>query len=141
MRKFFVTLLVVDQRPSQISTDVMSQLGTRVSGWLGDEDDIHNILTGLPGREALRGMIARLEKKEEVLCMGWGVPVPTPVRTTLYNDEFWKKLLARPMGKAVIPVIQDEPLNPEAEGENEAEMVSTPLQDESAEDIMSNLGL
>jgi len=45
------------------------------------------------------------------------------------------------MGKAVIPVIQDEPLNPEAEGENEAEMVSTPLQDESAEDIMSNLGL
>ena len=39
----------------------MSQLGTRISGWLGDDDDIHAVLSGLAGREALRGMLARLQ--------------------------------------------------------------------------------
>ncbi len=49
MRKYYVTLLVIDQRPSQIYDEVMSQLGTRVSGWLGDEDDIRAVLSGLAG--------------------------------------------------------------------------------------------
>ena len=51
MRKYYVTLLIIDQRPSQISDEVMSQLGTRISGWLGDEDDVHAVLSGLSGRE------------------------------------------------------------------------------------------
>ena len=63
MRKYYVTLLIIDQRPSQIYDEVMSQLGTRVSGWLGDEDDIHAVLSGLAGRDALRGMLARLQPK------------------------------------------------------------------------------
>jgi hypothetical protein len=40
LRKYYVTLLIVDQRPSQIHGEVMSQLSTRSSGWLGDDDDI-----------------------------------------------------------------------------------------------------
>jgi len=97
MRKYYVTLLVIDQRPSQIYDEVMSQLGTRVSGWLGDEDDIRAVLSGLAGREALRGMLARLQPKEEVLLLGWGVPMPLPVRSRRYDDKFWEELL----GKAV----------------------------------------
>jgi len=93
MRKYYVTLLVVDQRPSQIYDEVMSQLGTRISGWLGDEDDIHAVLSGLAGREALRGMLARLQPKEEVLLLGWGVPMPLPVRSRRYDDTFWDELL------------------------------------------------
>ncbi|MEW6287122.1 MAG: ATP-binding protein [Chloroflexota bacterium] len=93
LRKYYVTLLIVDQRPSQIYDEVMSQLGTRISGWLGDEDDIHAVLSGLAGREALRGMLARLQPKEEVLLLGWGVPMPLPVRSRRYDDEFWKELL------------------------------------------------
>ncbi|UCF29138.1 MAG: ATP-binding protein, partial [Chloroflexota bacterium] len=50
MRKYYVTLLIVDQRPSQIYDEVMSQLGTRISGWLGDDDDIRAVLSGLAGR-------------------------------------------------------------------------------------------
>jgi hypothetical protein len=92
MRKYYVTLLVIDQRPSQIYDEVMSQLGTRISGWLGDEDDIHAVLSGLSGRESLRGMLARLQPKEEVLLLGWGVPMPLPVRSRRYDDEFWKEL-------------------------------------------------
>jgi DNA helicase HerA-like ATPase len=95
MRKYYVTLLIVDQRPSQIYDEVMSQLGTRISGWLGDEDDIRAVLSGLAGREALRGMLARLQPKEEVLLLGWGVPMPLPVGSRRYNDDFWKELLGK----------------------------------------------
>jgi hypothetical protein len=98
MRKYYVTLLIVDQRPSQIYDEVMSQLGTRVSGWLGDDDDIHAVLSGLAGREALRGMLARLQPKEEVLLLGWGVPMPLPVRSRRYDDRFWEELLGKPAG-------------------------------------------
>jgi DNA helicase HerA-like ATPase len=93
MRKYYVTLLIIDQRPSQIYDEVMSQLGTRISGWLGDEDDIHAVLSGLAGRDSLRGMLARLQPKEEVLLLGWGVPMPLPVRSRRYDEDFWKELL------------------------------------------------
>ncbi len=92
MRKYYVTLLIIDQRPSQIYDEVMSQLGTRISGRLGDEDDIHAVLSGLSGRESLRGMLARLQPKEEVLLLGWGVPMPLPVRSRRYDDAFWREL-------------------------------------------------
>jgi DNA helicase HerA-like ATPase len=96
LRKYYVTLLIVDQRPSQIYDEVMSQLGTRISGWLGDEDDIRAVLSGLAGRDALRGMLARLQPKEEVLLLGWGVPMPLPVRSERYDEKFWEKLQGRP---------------------------------------------
>ena len=99
LRKYYVTLLIVDQRPSQIYDEVMSQLGTRISGWLGDEDDVHAVLSGLAGREALRGMLARLQPKEEVLLLGWGVPMPLPVRSRRYDDVFWKELMGASAGK------------------------------------------
>jgi len=99
MRKYYVTLLIIDQRPSQIYDEVMSQLGTRISGWLGDEDDIHAVLSGLAGREALRGMLARLQPKEEVLLLGWGVPMPLPVKSRRYDDVFWDELMAKGGGK------------------------------------------
>ncbi len=100
LRKYYVTLLIVDQRPSQIYDEVMSQLGTRISGWLGDEDDIHAVLSGLAGREALRGMLARLQPKEEVLLLGWGVPMPLPVRSRRYDEKFWKELLGSKRSQA-----------------------------------------
>jgi uncharacterized protein len=93
LRKYYVTLLIVDQRPSQIYDEVMSQLGTRISGWLGDDLDIQAVLSGLSGREAIRGMLARLQPKEEVLLLGWGVPMPLPVRSRRYDDNFWHDLL------------------------------------------------
>jgi len=92
MRKYYVTLLIIDQRPSQIHDEVMSQLGTRISGWLGDEDDIHAVLSGLAGRDSLRGMLAHLQQKEEVLLLGWGVPMPLPVRSRRYDEKFWKEM-------------------------------------------------
>ncbi len=99
MRKYFVTLLVIDQRPSQIDDEVMSQLGTRISGWLGDDLDIQAVLSGLAGREALRGMLSRLQPKEEVLLLGWGMPMPLPVRSRRYDDRFWQELTGKPAAR------------------------------------------
>lgn len=93
MRKYSVTLLVIDQRPSQIDDEIMSQLGTRVSGWLGDELDIAAVLSGLSGKDSLRGMLSRLQPKQEVLLLGYGVPMPLPIRSRLYDNEFWNQLL------------------------------------------------
>jgi hypothetical protein len=107
MRKYYVTLLIIDQRPSQISDDVMSQLGTRISGWLGDEDDIHAVLSGLSGRESLRGMLARLQAKEEVLLLGWGIPMPLPVRSRRYDDSFWKELLGTSSKKDAAQIMKE----------------------------------
>ncbi len=93
MRKYYVTLLIIDQRPSQIYDEVMSQLGTRIAASLGDEDDINAVLSGLPGRGGLRGMLAKLQPKEEVLMLGWGVPMPIPIRSRRYDQVFWDDLL------------------------------------------------
>jgi DNA helicase HerA-like ATPase len=94
LRKYFVTLLVVDQRPSGIDDEIMSQLGTRITGWLGDEDDIRAVLTGLAGRDQLRGMLARLQEKEEVLLLGWGVKMPIPIRSRRYDEAFYAAIKA-----------------------------------------------
>ncbi len=101
LRKYFVTLLVVDQRPSGIDDEVMSQLGTRITGWLGDEDDIRAVLTGLAGREQLRGMLARLQEKEEVLLLGWGVKMPIPVRSRRYDQSFYDEMRGRKAATSV----------------------------------------
>ena len=104
LRKYFVTLLIIDQRPSQIYDEVMSQLGTRISGKLSDEEDIRSVLSGQAARDQLRGMLSRLQEKEEVLILGWGVPMPLPIRSRRYDDRFWDELTS---GKNDLPDIAD----------------------------------
>ena len=79
-----------------------------ISGWLGDEDDIHAVLSGLAGRDALRGMLARLQPKEEVLLLGWGVPMPLPVRSRRYDKVFWDELLGKETQKRTADGILSE---------------------------------
>jgi hypothetical protein len=43
-------------------------------------------------------MLARLQPKEEVLLLGWGVPMPLPVRSRRYDERFWEELLGRASG-------------------------------------------
>jgi uncharacterized protein len=40
MRKYYVSLLIVDQRPSGIDPEIMSQIGTKIVAQLNDEKDI-----------------------------------------------------------------------------------------------------
>jgi DNA helicase HerA-like ATPase len=85
MRKFGVSLLVVDQRPSGIDSEVLSQLGTRISGLLTDENDIAAVLSGTGDRSALRGMLASLEPTQQCLVVWHAMPMPMILRTRDYN--------------------------------------------------------
>ncbi len=94
MRKYNVTLLVVDQRPSGIDTEVLSQLGTKVTCLLDDDRDIDAVLAGTSGAASLRGVLASLETKQQALILGHAVPMPVVIHTREYDtDEF-----ARSMG-------------------------------------------
>ncbi|MDJ0651180.1 MAG: ATP-binding protein, partial [Xenococcaceae cyanobacterium MO_188.B19] len=92
MRKYFVTLLVVDQRPSGIDNEVMSQVGTRVTCLLNDEKDIDAIFTGVAGASGLRSVLAKLDSKQQALLLGHSVPMPVVVRTRAYDSQFYKEL-------------------------------------------------
>jgi DNA helicase HerA-like ATPase len=89
MRKYHVTLMVIDQRPSGIDAEVMSQLGTRITGKLTEERDIDAVLTGVGGRTALRNMLEGLDTREQVLLMGHAIPMPIVVRTRKYDEDFY----------------------------------------------------
>lgn len=87
MRKYSVTLLVVDQRPSGIDPEVLSQLGTKVTGLLTEQRDIDAVLTGVANREQMRGMLASLKPQQECLIAGHAVPMPMLLRTRDYDPE------------------------------------------------------
>ncbi|MEA5576559.1 ATP-binding protein [Anabaena sp. UHCC 0451] len=92
LRKYFVTLLVVDQRPSGIDNEVMSQIGTRITALLNDEKDIDAIFTGVSGAGALRSVLAKLDSKQQALILGHAVPMPVVVRTRPYDSAFYAEI-------------------------------------------------
>ncbi len=92
MRKYFVTLLVVDQRPSGIDNEVMSQLGTRVTAALNDDKDIEAVFTGMSGGQALRTVLAQLDPKQQALLLGYAVPMPVVIRTRAYDAQFYREI-------------------------------------------------
>ncbi len=91
LRKYNVTLLIVDQRPSQIDAEVMSQIGTRITCALSDERDIAAVFTGISGAQQLRSVLAALESKQQALIMGHAVPMPVVVRTTEYGEAIYRQ--------------------------------------------------
>lgn len=92
MRKYFVTLLVVDQRPSGIDNEVMSQIGTRITALLNDDKDIDAIFTGVSGGQSLRSVLAKLDSKQQALILGHAVPMPVVVRTRPYDQTFYDEI-------------------------------------------------
>jgi hypothetical protein len=92
LRKYNVTLLIVDQRPSGIDEEVMSQIGTRVTALLDNERDITAVLMGISGAGGLREVLARLDTKQQAIIMGHAVPMPVVVRTRAYDMEFYKSV-------------------------------------------------
>ena len=92
MRKYFVTLLVVDQRPSGIDNEVMSQIGTRITALLNDEKDIDAIFTGVSGAQSLRSVLSKLDSKQQALILGHAVPMPVVIRTRPYDETFYTEI-------------------------------------------------
>lgn len=95
LRKYNVTLLVIDQRPSAIDPEVMSQVGTKIVCLLDNERDVEAVLTGVSGARELRGVLARMEPKQQALIFGHSVPLPVVVQVRDYGTELSYSELAR----------------------------------------------
>jgi uncharacterized protein len=89
LRKYNVTLLIVDQRPSGIDDEVMSQVGTRVTCLLDNEADIKAVFSGVSGAGQLREVLARLDTQQQALIMGHAVPMPVVVKTREYGPDLY----------------------------------------------------
>jgi len=92
MRKHFVTLLIVDQRPSGIDNEILSQVGTRITALLNDEKDIDAVFTGVSGGNTLKTVLSQLDPKQQALVLGYAVPMPVVIKTRDYNTDFYKSL-------------------------------------------------
>jgi hypothetical protein len=92
LRKYNVTLLVVDQRPSAIDDEVMSQVGTRVTCLLDNDADIRAVFSGVSGASSLREVLARLDTRQQALILGHAVPMPVVIRTRDYDEDFYTSI-------------------------------------------------
>lgn len=92
MRKYYVSLLVVDQRPSGIDQEIISQIGTKIVAQLNDEKDIQAVLTGINDAQSLRTILASLDSKKQALLLGHAVTMPVVIQTREYDEAFYRAM-------------------------------------------------
>ncbi len=107
MRKYYVSLLVVDQRPSGIDEEVLSQIGTKVVAQLNDEKDIQAVLTGISGANNLRSILASLDTKKQALLLGHAVAMPVVVQTREYDERFYRAMGPEVSSKQITQLIDE----------------------------------
>jgi DNA helicase HerA-like ATPase len=108
MRKYNVSLLVIDQRPSGIDEEVMSQLGTKITCLLDNERDIDSVLAGVSGKSELKSVLARLAPKQQALIFGHAVPMPVPIKTREYGSaESYQGFIGTDKGQQVEKDIEE----------------------------------
>jgi uncharacterized protein len=107
MRKYNVTLLVIDQRPSAIDDEVLSQIATKITCLLDNERDIDAVLGGVSGSRELRSVLAKLETKQQALILGHAVPMPVVVRTEDYGTADSYAKLAQFKARLGIDAVKD----------------------------------
>ena len=91
MRKYNVTLFVIDQRPSEIDSEVLSQVGTRFVMQLMDEKDMDAVFQGVGGGSRLKKILRTLQP-QEVLLFGYAVMAPVPMRVREYGTNFYDEM-------------------------------------------------
>ena len=107
MRKYYVSLLVVDQRPSGIDEEILSQIGTKVVAQLSDEKDIQAVLTGVSGASNLRTVLASLDSKKQVLLMGHAVTMPVVIQTREYDETFYRAMADEVTSKQIDTLVKE----------------------------------
>jgi DNA helicase HerA-like ATPase len=106
MRKYYVSLLIVDQRPSEIDTEILSQIGTKIIAQLNDERDIQAVLSGTSAATYMRNVLSGLDSKKQVLVMGHAVAMPIVIETRTYDEQFYQEMAsysiaAKPVGELI----------------------------------------
>lgn len=92
MRKYYVSLLIIDQRPSGIDPEVLSQIGTKLIAQLSDDKDIQAVLTGNQHTTYLRTLLSSLSSRQQLLALGHALPLPMLLKTRPYDEKFYAAL-------------------------------------------------
>ncbi|MEA5504390.1 hypothetical protein VB735_14960 [Halotia wernerae UHCC 0503] len=72
----------------------MSELGTRITGFLNNED-IDAIFTDVAGNQSLRSMMSRLNSSQQALIFGYGIAAPVVLQTRSYDAKFYDEISNR----------------------------------------------
>ncbi len=107
MRKYYVSLLVVDQRPSGIDQEIISQIGTKIIAQLSDEKDIQSVLTGVNNASGLRSILASLDSKKQVLLLGHALTMPVVIQTREYDETFYRAMGENVSAKQIDEFIEE----------------------------------
>jgi hypothetical protein len=92
MRKYYVSLLIVDQRPSSIDEEILSQIGTKIIAQLHDEKDINAVLSGIANASGLKNILTTLDSKQQALVLGYAITMPVVIQTRSYNEQFYEQI-------------------------------------------------
>ncbi|MHB0977082.1 MAG: ATP-binding protein [Candidatus Aquicultorales bacterium] len=95
-RKYRMTLFLIDQRPSGIDSDVLSQVGTRIIGKLDDERDIDAALSGRPNQATLKVLVNNMVERQFLLA-GYALPMPVVIDAKDY--EIFRKEMQLTAGR------------------------------------------
>lgn len=107
MRKYYVSLLVVDQRPSGIDQEILSQIGTKIIAQMHDEQDIQAVLTGMPNAQNLRTVLSSLDSKQQALVIGHAITMPVVVHTRSYDQQFYQQMTSSVAHQSVDELINE----------------------------------
>lgn len=107
MRKYYVSLLVVDQRPSGIDDEVLSQIGTKIIAQLNDEKDIQAVLNGSSNTAGLKTILASLDSRQQALVLGHAIPMPVVIQTRKYDEQLYQDLGTQLSGAQVQRAVED----------------------------------
>jgi DNA helicase HerA-like ATPase len=92
MRKYYVSLFIIDQRPSGIDPEILSQVGTKVIAQLSDEKDVQAVLSGSAQASTLKTVLNSLDTKKQALVLGHAVRMPIVIETRTYDAVFYKAM-------------------------------------------------
>jgi DNA helicase HerA-like ATPase len=84
MRKFNLVVVLIDQRPSRIDDEIMSQLGNRMILSLKESKDLDHALSGLPKASVWSNIVQTIPART-ALIVGDAVRVPTVIEIMDYS--------------------------------------------------------
>jgi len=100
LRKYNVTLFIIDQRPSEIDPEVLSQIGTRLVMELKDDRDIDAVFQGVSHERRLSKILSTLEQGQ-ALIFGYATPFPMPINVRKYDNNFINEMKSESKGKPI----------------------------------------
>ncbi|MBH77840.1 MAG: hypothetical protein CL897_06395 [Dehalococcoidia bacterium] len=81
MRKYNVTLLVIDQWPSRIEPEVLSQIGTKFCLQLDSDNEVEALVGSGTGCSGLHRVIGSIGRRRQAVAFGHALPMPLVIQT------------------------------------------------------------